>query len=164
MLAPIAGQVIGIDREPMMLEAARKRLGSPGNIDLRLGEVESLPLEDSSVDVAVLGLVLHHLEDPQVALCETARVLRPRGQALIVDIQPHQREEFRLEMGHHWLGFTRAQLSEWCSDAGLRLTGHRPLPGSPQARGPEIFAASAIKTEAQRHPDQCIRQTPDGRS
>ena len=145
MLAPIAGKVIGIDREPTMLEAARVRLGSPENIELKLGEVEHLPLEDASVDVAVLGLVMHHLEKPLAALRETARVLRTRGQALIVDIQPHQREEFRLEMGHHWLGFSRAQLSSWCDESGLRLVSHRPLPSSPQARGPEIFAASAIK-------------------
>lgn len=145
MLAPIAGKVIGIDREPTMLEAARTRLGCPGNIELKLGEVENLPLEDSSVDVAVLGLVLHHLEEPLIALRETARVLRPHGQLLIVDIQPHQREEFRLEMGHHWLGFSKVQLAQWCEIAGLRLINHRPLPSSPQARGPEIFAASAVK-------------------
>ncbi|UYV13985.1 MAG: metalloregulator ArsR/SmtB family transcription factor [Phycisphaera sp.] len=144
MLAPVAERVIGIDREPTMLEAARSRLGEPGNIELELGEAENLPLEDGSIDLVVLGLVLHHLESPQAALQEAARVLKPGGRVLIVDMQPHGREEFRLEMGHCWLGISESQLGLWCDAAGLTLVGHRPLPSSPDARGPEVFAATAI--------------------
>ncbi|GIW74633.1 MAG: hypothetical protein KatS3mg103_1155 [Phycisphaerales bacterium] len=149
MLASVAQRVIAIDREPAMLEAARLRLGHAEHVELRQGEVERLPLPSASIDVAVLGLVMHHLDDPGQALAEVSRVLRPGGQALIVDIQPHQREEFRLEMGHRWLGFTQAQLDRWCQAAGLRLVHHRPLPGSPQARGPELFAAKACKLAGQ---------------
>lgn len=146
MIAPMAQRVIGIDREPTMLDAARSRLGEPANVELRLGDAERLPLEAASVDLVVLGLVLHHLEHPLAALHEAARVLRASGRVLIVDMQPHGREEYRIEMGHRWLGFARAQLAEWCRVAGLELVGHRPLPGSPDARGPEVFAATAVRT------------------
>ncbi len=146
MFAPMASRVIGIDREPTMLDAARSRLGEPGNIELKLGEAESLPLEDESVDLVVLGLVLHHLESPQAALKEAARVLKPDGRVLVVDMQPHGREEFRLEMGHRWLGIAESQLREWCEAVGLKVVGHRPLPSSPEARGPEVFAATAVRS------------------
>jgi ArsR family transcriptional regulator len=146
MFAPVACKVIGIDREPTMLDAARSRLGDMGNIELKLGEAESLPLDDQSVDLVVLGLVLHHLESPQRALKEAARVLKPGGRVLVVDMQPHGREEFRIEMGHRWLGIAESQLREWCAAVGLRVVGHRPLPSSPEARGPEVFAATAIRS------------------
>lgn len=145
MFAPVASRVIGIDREPTMLEAARSRLGEPGNIELRLGEAEKLPLGDASVDLVVLGLVLHHIESPQSALREAARVLKTDGRVLVVDMQPHGREEFRIEMGHRWLGIAESQLREWCSAVGLKVVGHRPLPSSPDARGPEVFAATAVR-------------------
>ena len=145
MLSPIASSVIGIDREPTMLDAARSRLGNPANVELRQGGAESLPLDDSSIDLAVLGLILHHLEEPVLALREVARVLRPNGRALIVDMLAHQREEFRLEMGHAWPGISAEQLAAWCSEAGLEWIGHRPLPSTPQARGPEVFAATAVR-------------------
>jgi ArsR family transcriptional regulator len=144
MLAQVADRVIGIDREPTMLDAASARLGTPRNVELRLGNAERLPIEDDSVDLVILSLVLHHLENPSIALREAARVLRPGGRVLIVDMQPHAREEFRIEMGHRWLGVSREQLREWCQAAGLTLAGHRLLPNSPEARGPEVFAATAV--------------------
>lgn len=143
MLAPVAKRIYAIDREPLMLDAARARLGDLGNIDYRLGEAESLPLEDSSIDLVVLGLVLHHIEEPDRAMREAARVLKTEGVLLVIDMLPHNREAYRLEMGHRWLGFSKPQVGEMCSRTGLVLTGHRPLPGSPQAKGPEMFAATA---------------------
>jgi ArsR family transcriptional regulator len=145
MLSPVAKKLVAIDREPTMLEAARTRLGEIPNVEFVLGEAERLPLEDQSVDLVVLGLVLHHLEHPERALREVSRVLLPGGRVLIVDMLPHQREELRLEMGHVWLGFTGEQLGEWCQQAGLHLAEQRALPSTPQARGPETFAATAHK-------------------
>lgn len=145
MLAPVADRVYAIDREPTMLDAARARLGERANVEFCLGSAERLPMADGVVDLVVLGLILHHLEEPAEALREAARVLRPAGRVLMVDMLPHTREAFRLEMGHRWLGFSRTQLSGWCDRSGLVLTGHRPLPGSPEAKGPEVFAATAIR-------------------
>ena len=60
-----------------MLRAALKRLEDTENVDFHAADLESLPLETASVDVAFILLVLHHLEDPQKAVNEAARILKP---------------------------------------------------------------------------------------
>ena len=60
-------------------------------------------------------LVLHHLPSPALALAEAARVLKPGGRLLIVDMAPHEREEYRQQMGHVWLGFSDDQMTTVCS-------------------------------------------------
>ena len=47
------------------------------NIIWKRGDMEKLPLESSSVDVALLSQALHHAEDPATAVAEAARILRP---------------------------------------------------------------------------------------
>jgi ArsR family transcriptional regulator len=142
-LAPFVGKVIAVDDSIAMLNAAQERLGETGNVELRRGRLESLPIEDESLDVAILGLVLHHLPDPQRVLQEACRALRPNGRLLVVDMLPHEREDYRQEMGHVWLGFEQKQLEDWLIEAGFGKVTFRALPPEQQAKGPNIFTASA---------------------
>jgi ubiquinone/menaquinone biosynthesis C-methylase UbiE len=142
-LAPFVERVYAVDESPEMLEAARKRLSETPNVEVRRGELESLPLEAASLDAAVLFLVLPYLAEPGAALAEVARVLRPGGRLLVVDMAPHEREEYRQRMGHVWLGFAPEQLGGWLAEAGLREHRHVLLPSDPEAKGPGMFAASA---------------------
>lgn len=145
-LAPHVARVIGVDGSEEMLTAARTRLAGLHNVELRLGGLESLPLENGSLDAAVFMLVLHHLPAPVVALSEAARVLRPGGRLLIVDMTPHDREEYRQRMGHVWLGFSEDQMRRLLTQAGfVNITIHA-LPPADAARGPALFAASAANT------------------
>ncbi len=84
-LAERGHRVIGIDATVEMLEKARARV--PG-VDLRQGDLESLPLDDASVDLAVCALALSHLPDPTKAIAELARVLRPGGRLILSDLHP----------------------------------------------------------------------------
>lgn len=145
-LAPFVGTVIAVDESSAMLAAARKRLGARTNIDLRSGRLEDLPIDDASLDVAVLSLVLHFVVDPALVLGEAARVLKPGGRVLIVDMLPHEREEYRAGMGHLWLGFGEDQLTAWLDDAGFRGSRIVPLAPDPQAKGPSLFTARAVHT------------------
>lgn len=147
-LAPFVGRVVAVDASAQMLEAARERLngldsGLAGQVELRQGELEALPLATAELDAAVLLLVLHHVVDPGEALAEVARALKPGGRLLIVDMAPHEREEYRHEMGHLWLGLPAERLSAWLRGADFEAIRILPLPPDPRAKGPALFAATA---------------------
>jgi SAM-dependent methyltransferase len=144
-LAPFVARVIAVDESSAMLAAARKRLGSHDNVELQSGRLEDLPIEDGALDAGVLSLVLHFVVEPVVVLREAARVLGPGGRLLIVDMLPHEREEYRATMGHVWLGFDEAQLASWLADAGFGAPRIVPLPPDAQAKGPGLFTARAVR-------------------
>ena len=145
ILAGHVARVIGVDASADMLGAARNRVAGLSNVEVRSGSLEALPLEDASLDAAVLALVLHHLPSPAEALAEAARVLKPGGRLLIVDMTSHDREEYRQRMGHVWLGFSDEQLSRLLTQAGFAGVRSNPLPPAPEAKGPTLFAAAARK-------------------
>jgi ArsR family transcriptional regulator len=144
-LAPYVSHVVAVDESSAMLAAARKRVGALENVELRSGRLEDLPVDAGLLDAAVLSLVLHFVVDPATVLAEVARILKPGGCLLIVDMLPHEREEYRAAMGHLWLGFDEAQLTGWLEDAGFTGTRIVPLPPDPQAKGPSLFTARATK-------------------
>jgi ArsR family transcriptional regulator len=144
-VAPHVRRVIAVDGSPDMLEAARRRLAGLDNVDIRQGDLESLPVEDGVLDAAMLSLVLHYSPDPAVALREVARVIRPGGRVLIVDMVPHEREEYQQQMGHVWLGFSDKQITRFLAAAGFDDARVRHLPIDADARGPALFAAMATR-------------------
>ena len=141
-------RVIAVDGSPAMLEAARARLAGTPNVEVREGELESLPIEPGTLDAAVAFLVLHYVAEPADALAEAARALKPGGRLLVVDMMPHDREEYRQAMGHVWQGFEAERLGGWMADAGLTAFRYVPLPPDPAAKGPTLFAASARRGSA----------------
>lgn len=145
-LAPFVRRVIGVDQSTAMLKAAKKRTSGLENVELRQGSLEALPLEDGSADAALLLLALTYVSEPSRALAEMARVLRPGGRAVVVDLLRHDREEFRRKMGQHNLGYTESALREVLAQAGLEAGVVRALPPEPQAKGPALLLASATKT------------------
>jgi ArsR family transcriptional regulator len=150
-LAPFVRRVIAVDRSRAMLSAARKRLGTAEHVDLRQGTLEALPIDDGALDAAVISLALHYVSDPLAALCETARTLRPSGRLLAIDLLEHDRQEYRQQMGHVWMGFGRDQMTEWLARAGFDDARVLPLPAAPQAQGPALFAATARRRDDKRN-------------
>jgi ArsR family transcriptional regulator len=144
-VAPYVKRVVAVDSSDDMLVAARQRLGAARNVDLRKGELETLPLDAGELDAAMLSLVLHYSPAPARALTEVGRVVRPGGRVLVVDMLPHEREEYQQQMGHVWLGFTEKQITKFLIGAGFGDVRVRPLPADPDAKGPSLFAAVGVK-------------------
>ncbi|MCC6243224.1 MAG: metalloregulator ArsR/SmtB family transcription factor [Gemmatimonadaceae bacterium] len=146
--APHVATVHAVDASAAMVSAAEARLERCPNVTVHRGTVEMLPLDDHSLDVAVMSLVLHHVADPMRALCEVARVLRPGGRLLITDMRAHTRVEYQQQMGHVWLGFDAPTLERWLSDAGFARMRYTPLPVDPEAEGPALFTAVSFTSSA----------------
>lgn len=145
LLAPFVKRVVGIDASDEMLAQAHTRLSGFANAELRLGELETLPIDGDVLDAAVLSLVMHHAPDPRRVLDEAHRVLAPGGRLLIVDLLPHERMEYRERMGHVWLGFSRAQVTAWLDEAGFSRVRFVSLPTDTGAKAPELFVATGTR-------------------
>jgi ubiquinone/menaquinone biosynthesis C-methylase UbiE/DNA-binding MarR family transcriptional regulator len=145
LVAPHVQQVIAVDSSAEMLTAAKRRLATHTHVDFRVGALEALPVDHAQVDLALLALVLHHVPDPGAALDECARVLRPGGRVLIIDMLPHDRVEYQQQMGHVWLGFPERQIHKLLTAAGFEGVRVHALPVDEAARGPALFAAVARK-------------------
>jgi len=144
-LAPFAHRVIGVDRSDTMLSTAAARLGTLENVELRKGDLESLPMEDGELDLAILGLVLHYVVDPPKVLAEIHRVLRPGGRLMLLDMRPHDKGiGYSEDMGHVWPGFELERVGRWLDEAGFAENRVIPLTPDPTAQGPSLFLASAI--------------------
>lgn len=147
-LAPFVRRVVAVDGSAEMLRAARRRLAGHANVETRRGSLESLPVEDATLDAATLVLVLHHLPEPAKVVAEAARALVPGGRLLVVDMLPHDREEYRRTMGHVWLGFSEESAGRLLAESGLVDVAVRALPAPPKAKGPTLFVARGVKPRA----------------
>jgi ubiquinone/menaquinone biosynthesis C-methylase UbiE len=118
-LAPLVKRVHVLDGSPEMLAVARQNLAAFANVNFHLAESLTLPLETGHLDAVFANMYLHHCPAPQAAIREMARLLRPGGRLIITDLDTHTREWMKAEMSDVWLGFDRAQLRQWFTEAGL---------------------------------------------
>ena len=141
-----ARRVIAIDRSEAVLEKARQsaKRRRVKNVEWKRGELEKLPLKDASVDVALLSQALHHATEPAAALREAARIVRPGGRVLLLELRRHEESWVRERLGDKWLGFEEGELRSMMESAGL--TGVRISVGARRARDPfTVLIASAAK-------------------
>ena len=111
--------VIAVDQSRPMLTALREKFPFPDRVETRIGEAGQLPIESASVDYAFANMYLHHVEDPERAIGEMARILRPGGRLVITDLDTHDYEILRTEQHDRWLGFERNEVAGWFQHAGL---------------------------------------------
>lgn len=130
LLAPLAGQAIGIDSSREMLAIARSGLEAADlrHVQVRHGDIYALPFSNGAADLVTIHLVLHYLDDPGRAVAEAARVLKPGGRMVIVDFAPHELEHLRDQQAHRRLGIAGEAMAGWLRRARLGLVRHEVLP------------------------------------
>jgi ArsR family transcriptional regulator len=121
LLARRAERVIAVDNSDRMVEygSALAREHGVANLEYRMGDLEVLPVDTASVDVALFSQSLHHAQHPQRAVAEAYRILKPGGRILLLDLVRHHFEEARELYADLWLGFTAVELQRFLRKAGF---------------------------------------------
>ncbi len=133
LLAPQAERGTGIDNSSGMLSLARTSLEQAGikHLQVRKGDMYSLPIDDNSIDLATLHLVLHYSMEPAQVIAEASRTVKPGGRLVIVDFAPHQEEALRSEHQHQRLGFADKEITAIFERLALKAGKTQVLSGNP---------------------------------
>jgi ubiquinone/menaquinone biosynthesis C-methylase UbiE len=144
-IAPHVKRVFGVDGSAAMLKAARKRTSEFDNVDLRKGDLAALPIDDAACDAALLVLALTYVNEPASVVGEMARILKPGGRAVIVDLQPHDREDFRRQTGQMSLGLEPVAVQRMLDESGFASVKIKSLVPEPNVKGPALFLATGVR-------------------
>ncbi len=129
-LARWARHVTAIDRSESALTKARAEAARQGlhNITFLAADLEHLPLERASVDLVVVSQSLHHVDSIEHVLAEGARVLKPGGRMVVLELLPHDEAWVKSRLGHQHLGFAPDAVEQAMREVGLEHTQSVPAP------------------------------------
>lgn len=151
LLARFAKRVTAVDLSAQMLRVVQERSKEAGlsrHVTVEKGDLEKLPLKTGSMDAAFISQVLHHAARPAKALAEAARILKPGGRLVLLDLAQHDQEWTREEWADQWLGFDERELRGWLADAGLNIDVFQALEGPEPAFA--VLMSVALKQEQKR--------------
>ena len=122
LLARRCKKVIAVDNSEKIVAfgAAKAKKNHLKNLKFRLGNLQNPPIDAGSVDLVILSQALHHAEDPAAALASAAKLLKPGGQILLLDLLKHNFEKAHELYGDRWLGFAESDLHRWLEAAGFK--------------------------------------------
>lgn len=142
----------GFDTSRQMLAIARATLANlpEGKATVRYGDVYEPPAAPGTADLVTIHQVLHFLPDPGRAVIEAARLLKPGGRLVIADFAPHNLEFLREKHAHRRLGFSDAEVTQWCAVAGVPRVKATTLAGAAGGLTVKIWAGDRAVVEAVR--------------
>lgn len=114
-----SGTAVGIDASPEMIATAQRKASRVPNAAFQLSPIQQLPFEDNRFDVALSSFMMHHLppSEGQKGLIEVARVLKPGGHLVIVDLGDP--DFLARVVGHHLPADYVARLQGRIAEAGF---------------------------------------------
>jgi 2-polyprenyl-3-methyl-5-hydroxy-6-metoxy-1,4-benzoquinol methylase len=130
-IARWARKVVAIDQSAPTLERARERVRREElkNVELVCEDLHQLSLPDGKQDLVVISQSLHHVKEPRAVLREAARILKPEGRLVVLELMPHQEKWVLERLGHQHLGFSPKVLEE-----GMRQVGFGQIASETHAR------------------------------
>src|SRR5271166_604534 len=153
LLAQRAERVIAVDNSARMVEfgAQLARENGIANLEYRQGDLESPPIESSSVDLAFFSQSLHHAIHPQRAVDAAFHILKPGGRIVILDLKKHSFEEAREVYADTWLGFSEVEVRGFLEQAGFGGVRSWIVDREKQAPGFETMLAMGRKSSVISH-------------
>jgi len=147
LLAQRAERVIAVDNSAKMVEfgAQLAKENGIGNLEYRLGDLESPPVDDGSVDLAFFSQSLHHAIHPGRAVEAAFRILKPGGRIVILDLKRHTFEEARDLYADIWLGFSEEEVKAFLEGAGFGQVKSWVVDRENQAPGLETLLVVGFK-------------------
>ncbi|CAN5195684.1 metalloregulator ArsR/SmtB family transcription factor [soil metagenome] len=120
LLAQRAERVIAVDRSEKMVAFGSRVAKENGytNLEYRLGDIESPPIDEASVDLAFFSQALHHASQPEEAIRAAFRIVRPGGRVVVLDLLTHEFEDARELYADVWLGFSEVEMADMLEGAG----------------------------------------------
>jgi SAM-dependent methyltransferase len=128
---------MGFDESAEMLAVARRNFVQHPQVQFRQAEGEQLPADENYFDAVFANMYLHHAPDPEAAIAEMVRILKPGGKLVITDLDTHGQAWMREAMSDRWLGFEREEICIWYAAAGLAEIDIDCAAGSCDCTGPE---------------------------
>ncbi len=130
-IARWASRVWAIDQSEAALKQARERAAREGrsNITFLREDLHRLSLPAGERDLVVISQSLHHVESPPAVLAEAARILKPGGKVVVLELMPHDERWVLERLGHRHLGFAPETL-----ETSLREVGFGALTRETHAR------------------------------
>jgi len=148
LLAQCAERVVAVDNSARMVEFGTQLAKENGiaNLEYRQGDLESPPIEASSVDLAFFSQSLHHALHPQRAVNAAFGILKPGGRIVILDLKKHSFEEARDVYADTWLGFSEVEVRGFLEQAGFEEVRSWIVDREKQGPGFETMLAMGRKS------------------
>jgi len=121
-IAGFVKQVIAVDISKEMLKELNKKASQEGVENIRTVESDGrdVPMKDSSIDLIFSNMYLHHIEEPELAINEMFRLLKPGGTAFLADFHEHVNKELKEKMHDVWMGFNTEEIKGWFQKTGFK--------------------------------------------
>lgn len=152
-VAGFVGKVYAVDISAGMLRALDKKARNSGieNIQTVESDGQDVPLQDSCADVVFASMYLHHIEDPEIAIKEMHRLLKPGGTVFLADYYEHGNKELKEKMHDVWPGFKLSDVRKWFVKNGfgiVKIEGLADQPVSGKSDPARIFILMAVKKQS----------------